>query len=384
MDTLNFLVIVSITTLFISIFLAFFLLSVKTEHKLGNRLFAGFILLSAVDISGVLFSSFFNSPSGVSMFRASIIFLQLPTFYLYVLSVVYADFKLKPKHLLHALPFVFANLILIPRFYSANMEAKTSFLQNGKDMIEIQFNHIFIHIQIVIYLIAAFMLLRKARKLYLENYAGASLAFIQWLFQLTLALSIFYTIALLKNVFKFSDYPEVSERLIHGLFVFELMVLSWYLLKALNHPSLFRNIDAKLKLLKDIIAEEGSKSLSQETVLNQDEEVLKLKNYIQEKEPFLNPSLTIQNMADDLQIPVRDLSLLINHKLDQHFFDFINSFRIEKAKKILEDSSKNKTTVLEILYEVGFNSKSSFNTAFKKHVGLTPTQYRKNMNNNHL
>jgi AraC-like DNA-binding protein len=89
-------------------------------------------------------------------------------------------------------------------------------------------------------------------------------------------------------------------------------------------------------------------------------------------------------MADDLQIPVRDLSLLINHKLDQHFFDFINSFRIEKAKKILEDSSKNKTTVLEILYEVGFNSKSSFNTAFKKHVGLTPTQYRKNMNNNHL
>jgi AraC-like DNA-binding protein len=89
-------------------------------------------------------------------------------------------------------------------------------------------------------------------------------------------------------------------------------------------------------------------------------------------------------MADDLQIPVRDLSLLINHKLDQHFFDFINSFRIEKAKKILEDPSKNKTTVLEILYEVGFNSKSSFNTAFKKHVGLTPTQYRKNMNNNHL
>ena len=58
-------------------------------------------------------------------------------------------------------------------------------------------------------------------------------------------------------------------------------------------------------------------------------------------------------------------------------FDFVNEFRIKEAMNILKDTSKSKLTILEILYEVGFNSKSSFNTAFKKHTGKTPTQHRK-------
>lgn len=63
--------------------------------------------------------------------------------------------------------------------------------------------------------------------------------------------------------------------------------------------------------------------------------------------------------------------------MGQNFFNLVNSYRIEKAQEILRDPDKQAITVLEILYEVGFNSKSSFNTAFKKHAGTTPTQYRK-------
>ena len=95
------------------------------------------------------------------------------------------------------------------------------------------------------------------------------------------------------------------------------------------------------------------------------------------EKPFLNPSLTILEVSNAIQIPVRDLSVLINHTLGQHFYDFVNIYRIESAMEILKDPAKNKLTVLEILYEVGFNSKSSFNTAFKKHTGNTPTVYRK-------
>jgi AraC-like DNA-binding protein len=73
----------------------------------------------------------------------------------------------------------------------------------------------------------------------------------------------------------------------------------------------------------------------------------------------------------------RDLSVLINQNLHQHFFDFINEYRINAAKEILRNPSKKEFTILEILYEAGFNSKYSFNTAFKKHTGLTPTQFRK-------
>lgn len=97
-----------------------------------------------------------------------------------------------------------------------------------------------------------------------------------------------------------------------------------------------------------------------------------------EQEPYLEPSLTIQELANQIEMPVRDLSLLINHHLNQHFFDFVNEYRIQRAMKILKDPTKKELTILEILYEVGFNSKSSFNTAFKKYTNLTPTKYRNN------
>ena len=96
-----------------------------------------------------------------------------------------------------------------------------------------------------------------------------------------------------------------------------------------------------------------------------------------ENEPFLDPSLTIYDLSKQIGMSTKDLSLLINHELNQHFFDFVNGFRIRKAMEILQDPSKKDLTVLEILYDVGFNSKSSFNTAFKKYTQLTPTQYRK-------
>lgn len=377
MDKVNILITVAVITMFISLFLSLFLFTVKTEHKLSNRLFAFFLVLTAIDISGILFDFLIESPSNIGMFRNLFTFLQLPTFYLYVLSVCYSDFKLKPEHLIHIVPFLIANLILLPRFYSVNLASKFSFLENNSSMFEIQFNHIFIHFQIVFYIIAAFMILRKAKNIYLENYAGASMESLNWLFQFTLAISIFYSIALLKNIFKFSTYTNISEWLKIGLFLFELVIISWYLFKALNNPNLFRSIDSKLKLVSKIVLEEKQNDQLQEDEYGKD--LSKLKEYMVKEKPFLNASLTIQDISNDLEIPVRKLSLLINHKLNQHFYDFVNSYRIENAMDILKDSTKNKVTILEILYEVGFNSKSSFNTAFKKHTNTTPTSYRKTL-----
>ena len=61
---------------------------------------------------------------------------------------------------------------------------------------------------------------------------------------------------------------------------------------------------------------------------------------------------------------------------EKNFYDLINTHRVEEAKKRLIDSNNTKT-ILEILYEVGFNSKSVFNSAFKKNTGFTPTEFRK-------
>ncbi|SHM01279.1 transcriptional regulator, AraC family [Chryseobacterium carnipullorum] len=379
MDKSNLLIIVTVISLFISFFLAFFLLTVRTKHRVSNALFALFLIITAIDTSEPLISLITESPSNLGMLRNTLAFLQIPVFYLYVLSVCYSDFRLKPKYIIHLLPFVIANVVLLPRFYWVDTNSKIDFILNGQSSIELQANHILFHIQTIVYIIAVLMLLRKAKKLYLENYAGKSIHSYDWLFQFTVVLSVLYVIVIFKNIFKFSDYPYISEWIKIGILVFQLFIVCWYLFKALNNPGLFRNIDSKLKLVSDIILEQKE---NQPAVVN--EELTKLKKYMEEEKPFLNPSLTIQDLSKGSEIPARELSVLINHQLGQHFYDFINTYRIENAMHILKDTAKTKVTVLEILYEVGFNSKSSFNTAFKKHTGYTPTDYRKSLSNSVL
>lgn len=377
MDIDNLLIMVTTISLFISLLLAFFLVTVKTKHKVSNSLFAVFLILTAIDVSDLLFSLVADGPSNMAMLRNSLAFLQIPVFYLYVLSVCYSDFKLQPKHLIHLFPFLIGNLILLPRFYTVDLASKIDFITNRQTRVELQFTHVLFHLQVFIYCIAVFMLLQKAKKLYLENYAGKSIQSYNWLFQFAVVINVLYLITLFKNIFKFSEYPDISEWIKVAILVLQLLIVCWYLFKALNNPGLFQNIDSKLKLVADIISEEKDKGKFAENDEADNEELSKLRHYMNAEKPFLNPSLTIQEVSNAIQIPVRELSVLINHKLGQHFYDFVNVYRIESAMKILKDPAKSKLTVLEILYEVGFNSKSSFNTAFKKHTGKTPTVYRK-------
>ncbi|MEM9361142.1 MAG: helix-turn-helix domain-containing protein [Bacteroidota bacterium] len=360
---------------FISLFLAFFLVTVKTKNRLSNRLFAFFLLLIVVDLSSFLFGYQSDSVSNLGLLRNLAVFLQLPTLYLYILSACFSDFKLQSRHALHIIPFIMVNLVFTPRFYLKTQTEKLALLQDFKHVFEIQFNHILFHIQVAVYLIMCFLILRKVKQLYLENYAGASIKSYHWLFQLTLAISAFYALALLKNIFKFSIFDTFSEGIQVGLFIFQLIIICWYLYKALNHPDLFRNLNSRLKLVETLLTEK-KKSNWYAREQDIDGSLSQLKTYMVEEKPFLDPSLTVQGLSDKIGIPARELSILINHKIGQHFFDFVNSYRIQSAVDILKDPTKKKVTILEILYEVGFNSKSSFNTAFKKHTGHTPTTYR--------
>jgi len=378
-DKINVVLILTVISLFISLFLAFFLVTVKTKYKISNYLFAAFLIIAATDASWPIIEIISDGPSNLGMLRNTLSFLQIPVFYLYVLSVSYSDFKFKPKYSIHLLPFLIANIVLIPRFYAVDFASKINFIANRQTSIELQFNHILFHLQTVVYLVAIFMLLRKAKKLYLENNAGTNINSYNWLFQFTSVLSVLYFIVIFKNILKFSDYPYISEWIKIVILVLQLFIICWYLYKALNNPDLFRNIDSKLKLVADIVLEEKKSEPATENEKEYNAALSKLQQYMVEEKPFLNPSLTIQDVSAAIEIPVRDLSLLINHKLQQHFYDFVNTYRIENAMEILKDDAKSKVTILEILYEVGFNSKSSFNTAFKKHTGNTPTLYRKQL-----
>lgn len=364
-------------SVFVSLLMAFFLLTVKTENKLANRLFAWFFIFSAIDLSGFFIDAGTRNELNLEIFRSTACLFGMPLFYLFVLAVCYSDFRLKWKHVLHLLPFLLINLVFIPRIYLSTNIDKDSFAATLNQMPEIYLIQILIEFQYVFYIVSVFLILKKYREIYLENYADSSTATYKWLFQITCVFLIAHSIVALKNVLRYSGFREIfiwTNVLVGAI---ALLITCWFIMKALNHPELFRGVNSKLQLAKDILpaVEEKteSKDVQDDAISSQ---ISTLKQYMAEKEPFLDPSLTIQELANQIDIPVRDLSVLINHHMDQHFFDFVNEYRIQKAMGILKDQARSQLTVLEILYEVGFNSKSSFNTYFKKHTNLTPTAYR--------
>jgi AraC-like DNA-binding protein len=375
MDQLDLLQGIARISVFVSLLMAFFLLTVKTENKLANRLFALFFIFSAIDLSGFFMYLYTEDHRNLEIFRATFCLLGMPSFYLYVLSVCYSDFKLKWKHLIHLLPFVIVNLIFIPRIYLSIVNG--NFKGPLNEMSEIYFIQILIEFQYVFYIVSVFLILKKYKEIYLENYANPSVSTYKWLFQMTCVFLIAHSIVLSKNILRYSGFKEVFLWANVLVGTIALFITCWFIMKALKYPELFRGVNSKLVLTKDILPEidEKPEAVNQQNDLI-NTQISTLKQYMTEKEPFLDPSLTIQELANQISIPVRDLSILINHHIDQHFFDFVNEYRIQKAMQILRDQSKNQLTVLEILYEVGFNSKSSFNTSFKKYTNLTPTAYR--------
>ncbi|MEG0927551.1 helix-turn-helix domain-containing protein [Chryseobacterium sp.] len=374
MDKLSFLEVIAAIAVFVSLLLAVFLLTVKTERKLENRLFAAFLIINAIDISG-LFMHLFVDSYNMKAFKISAYLLTMPLFYLYVNAVCYSDFTLKRKHLLHLIPFIVVNLILVPRLYLAEGAAKEDFFKimwNSPEMLVYQ---LIGELQFFFYIIAIFLVIKKYKKIYLENYTNPNTLLYKWLSQLTVIFLVIHLCIILKNIVRYTQHRDLFIWLNIVAGTVFLMAACWFILKALNYPELFRRIDSTIQPTKDFAETLETENKTDET---KNIQIGQLRNFMVEKEPFLNPSLTIQELADQVEIPVRELSVLINHHINQHFFDFVNEYRIKKAMTILKDPTRKEVTVLEILYEVGFNSKSSFHTSFKKYTNQTPTAFRNN------
>jgi AraC-like DNA-binding protein len=96
------------------------------------------------------------------------------------------------------------------------------------------------------------------------------------------------------------------------------------------------------------------------------------------QEYWLTEGLTIRQLADKMRLKEYRLRQAINQHLGfRNFNDFLNSFRITEAKRILQDSTKKEQTILEIAYQLGYSSLSPFNKAFKQSTGMTPSEWRK-------
>jgi len=106
-------------------------------------------------------------------------------------------------------------------------------------------------------------------------------------------------------------------------------------------------------------------------------EILTRITALMEKEKlYQEPELTLQTLAEQTGIPSYQVSQVINDGFKKKFYDLINGYRVEEAKRLLLDPKNNNYTILSVGFEAGFNSKTTFNTVFKKFTGKTPTEYK--------
>jgi len=104
---------------------------------------------------------------------------------------------------------------------------------------------------------------------------------------------------------------------------------------------------------------------------------IQVMNAMQEKQLYLECELTLNDLADETGIPPHQLSEVLNGQLNQNFYSFVNNYRVQYAKELLTNSKTGNMPIVELAFEAGFRSKSSFYDAFKKATSMTPTQYKK-------
>lgn len=115
-------------------------------------------------------------------------------------------------------------------------------------------------------------------------------------------------------------------------------------------------------------------SLREEEMDNMYQQLLVL---FEEKEIYLQPKLSVQDLADELHVTPHALSQMLNSKIGQPFYDFVNNYRVEHLKELLKDPSNQAYTILALGLDSGFNSKASLNRIFKNHTGMTPSTFQR-------
>lgn len=359
--------ILTLLVLFQLFFISFFLFFSKKGRKLSNYLLAFFFLSLASGLLDyyLLVSGFFESNTQYALFLNSLVIFHAPLLLLYTQSLTVKKFRLKSVHLLHALPFVIALVLLFIFYYNQTPEMQKWVLEDvkkGKDLSTIMIS-VFGFIYELSYLLAIKIRIRNYRETILEHFSNLSKINLNWLNFLVNVFVISVLASTLANVLRHSQLIRLDQgAIIVGLGGL-LFFINSVLLKGLHQNEIF--LGAQPNSANKVDSLEENNSLLE-----------KLNSHITKNKPYLDAELTLNDLASQVQVSSRQLSTLINAELGKSFFDLINGYRIEEAKRILRESKDRKLTVLEVMYEVGFNSKSSFNTAFKKYTGSTPTAFK--------
>lgn len=358
-------------------FISIFLFSKETGKKISNVLLGFFFLsfsLSLADSFLLKNELYINHPS-LATWSGAFPLLYGPLLYLYTQSLLFSDFKITIKRLLHLVPFVLFFIFSFVAYSIQSTQQKQIILEQIKNrQVAAYFYFIasFFALHFCLYAFICLKLIKQYRKLANEKVSDMQLVNLSWLSSTIIFFTALFIFSIVNNFVALTSFAKYYSFSLTIIIIAVFIFINRVLFKALKKPEIFSW--ANEKEIQKISVDE--KQISEATNIDK-ENLSMLLNYMQLQKPFLEPELTVENLAAKTGLKTKELSKLINENLHQNFFDFVNRYRIEEAKKLLNNPADKKITVLEVLYEVGFNSKSSFNTLFKKYTGITPSEFKK-------
>ncbi len=299
-------------------------------------------------------------------------FLIGPFLYLYMLSLVYKEFSFKKIYLLHFVPFILQILFNVPIYLKSSEEKFDFYLKgliDGPDLFRVLIICARI-IYLFVYLILTARLLRTHQVQIENSYSRLEGRRLRWIRTLMIGLMIDAVLYAITIVSRISDSNGFYS-LVDISNITAPCIILYMCYKGLTQPDL--HVENMLGAVKNRYHYSRLDSDKSEEFL---EHIL---NFMEESKSYLNNEFTIKQLSEETAIPSRYISQVINERLDRNFYEFINDYRIDEVKKRFLDPHYQGSTILDIAFDSGFNTKSTFNAAFKKREGITPSTYRKNL-----
>ncbi|WP_126651136.1 helix-turn-helix domain-containing protein [Chryseobacterium aureum] len=231
---------------------------------------------------------------------------------------------------------------------------------------------ILILIQALFYTGLSYITIRKHQRRiqqFSSNTEGINLNWLEYIILILLMVNVIYVIYNL-----FYD-PKALNFFINTIFLSVIYWVGYYSLKQKEiYPLEEKHRQELISIDEDSHPEEIKRKLIS------DEELVKIKAGLERimavQKPYLDSELNLIRLAEMLSVSTHHLSYVINTGFGKNFFQYVNEYRVGYAKKLLKEPN-SKLSILGIAYESGFNSKTSFNTTFKKVTGQTPSEFKK-------
>ena len=368
--------------IFLGISLGMFLLFNKSTKNRSNIYLVILLFISTLFLVSpfVYFIGYFDRLPHLYRIAQIVGFVSGPVIYLYVRTCTQKDFKMSPILWLHFIPVVINNFFNIPVYTISATEKieyfqifmETGIFQNRNSYRIIPLLGV---IHSIVYGIISVNLILKYRKHLAQTASFVDNSFHQWLlvFVSFLAypmLTVFLWLISGGRFFSLSLFY-------FGFVFFNITVFASILFK----PELFHTFPNQMPI-PDSTEEKTRKYESSNLQEDQKEKYLEqIQSKMNSEKYYREPELTIQQLSEQINIPTYYLSQVINEKLDCNFLDFINQYRVEAAKELLLKPDLEHYSITAIGFEAGFNSKSTFYSAFKRFTDTTPGKFRKSMIN---